>query len=204
METKKAGRPENITKKAGVLDDKELTNVLKIIRCGNHVQRNLAIIVLSHYLGLRASEIATLKISDVYDGTIKKTLRLLAAYTKTNTTRDISLENIVVIKALKGLITSRIEDDGITFNLDAPLFRSQKKTAFSPNSMVRVIGDIYKNAGYPNATSHSGRRSLITKLAYKGIDINSIRQIAGHSSIATTQIYIDDNPQLMADILKAI
>ena len=37
------------------------------------------------------------------------------------------------------------------------------------------------------------RRSLITKLAYAGIDLNSIRQIAGHSSISTTQRYNDDN-----------
>ena len=85
-----------------------------------------------------------------------------------------------------------------------PLFRSQKKTAFSANSMVRVLGDIYKSAGFNDASSHSGRRSLITKLAYKGVDINSIRQIAGHSSISTTQRYIQDNPMLMADILKAI
>ena len=45
---------------------------------------------------------------------------------------------------------------------------------------------------------------LITKLAYAGIDLNSIRQIAGHSSIATTQRYIDDNPYKIADILIAL
>ena len=62
----------------------------------------------------------------------------------------------------------------------------------------------YKSAGFKDASSHSGRRSLITNLAYAGIDLNSIRQIAGHSSIATTQRYIDDNPYKIADILRAI
>ena len=37
-----------------------------------------------------------------------------------------------------------------------------------------------------------------------GIDLNSVRQIAGHSSISTTQRYIDDNPHTIANILKAI
>ena len=59
--------------------------------------------------------------------------------------------------------------------------------------MVRVLGDIYKSSGFNDASSHSGRRSLITKLAYAGIDLNSIRQIPGHSSISTTQRYNDDN-----------
>ncbi len=48
------------------------------------------------------------------------------------------------------------------------------------------------------------RRSLITKLAYAGIDLNSIRQIAGHSSISTTQRYIDDKPYKIADIPSSI
>ena len=65
-------------------------------------------------------------------------------------------------------------------------------------------GDIYKSAGFNDVSSHSGRRSLITKLAYAGIDLNSIRQIAGHSTISTTQRYIDDNPYKIADILRAL
>ena len=72
------------------------------------------------------------------------------------------------------------------------------------SAMIRILGDIYKSAGFNDASSHSGRRSLITKLAYAGIDLNSIRQIAGHSSISTTQRYIDDNPHKIADILRAI
>ena len=138
------------------------------------------------------------------NGSIKKVLRLVAAYTKGAKHRDISIENKTVIKTLQDYLLERKIEDGIAFNTSAPLFKSQKKTAFSPNAMVRVLGDIYKSAGFNDASSHTGRRSLITKLAYSGIDLNSVRQIAGHSSIATTQRYIDDNPYLIADILKSI
>ena len=110
----------------------------------------------------------------------------------------------MVIKSIKDYIQERQEEDGITFSENAPLFRSQKMSAFSPNAMVRVLGDIYRNAGFNDASSHSGRRSLITRLAYAGIDLNSIRQIAGHSSISTTQRYIENDPNRMADILRGI
>jgi len=205
MTTKSKGRTKGTSGQSRILDEKELKQVLKFIEIGSHSKRNTSIVILSHYLGLRSKELSSLKISDVYeDGSIKKVLRLIASYTKGSKHRDVSLENKVVIKTITDFIQERIEEDKSTFNLDSPLFRSQKKTAFSPNSMVRVLCDIYKNSGFKDATSHSGRRSLITKLAYAGIDLNSIRQIAGHSSISTTQRYIDDNPLKIADILKSI
>ena len=200
-----SGRKVGTTGQARVLDEKELRQVLKVTEIANHAKRNVAIVIMSNYLGLRAKELASLKIADVYeDGQIKKVLRLVASYTKGGKHRDLSLENKAVIKALSDYIAERREEDASVFNLEAPLFRSQKKTAFSPNSMVRVLVDIYKSAGFSDASSHSGRRSLITKLAYAGIDINSVRQIAGHSSIATTQRYINDNPYVIAEILKSV
>ena len=205
MTIKTAGRPTGKTGQAQVLGEKEIKQVLQFTKGGNHAKRNTAIVTLSNYLGLRSKELAALKISDVLEcDSIKKVLRLIAAYTKGAKHRDVSLENKAVIKALQDYIAVRRSEDGTTFSFDAPLFRSQKKTAFSPNAMVRVLGDIYKAAGFNDASSHTGRRSLITKLAYSGIDLNSIRQIAGHSSISTTQRYIDDNPHKIADILKSI
>lgn len=201
----KAGRPAGTTGQAQVLGDKELKQVLRVIESGNHAKRNTAIVIMSNYLGLRSKEIAALKIKDVIENdSVKKVLRLVAAYTKGAKHRDVSLENKAVVKAIQEYIADRRQQDGLTFNTDAPLFRSQKGTAFSPNAMVRVLGDVYKAAGFKDASSHTGRRSLITKLAYSGIDLNSVRQIAGHRSISTTQRYIDDNPHRIAEILKAI
>jgi len=205
MTTSTAGRPEGRTGQAQVLNEKEMKQVLQFINGGNHPERNTGIVTLSFYLGLRAKELAALKVADVFEqGAIKKVLRLVASYTKGAVHRDVSLENKAVVKALTDYLTERRTDDSTTFSLDSPLFRSQKGTAFSANAMVRVLGDIYKKAGFKNASSHSGRRSLITKLAYQGIDLNSVRQIAGHSSISTTQRYIDDNPHRIAEILKSI
>lgn len=156
---------------------------------------------------MRAKELAALKIGDVVEGvqhTVKPTLRLIAAYTKGAKHRDISLANDKVKKAIQQLIAERLEEDGLVFSLEAPLFRSQRQVAFSANTMARLLSHLYTEAGFAKATSHSGRRSLITQLAYAGYDLNSVRQIAGHASISTTQRYIDDNPHKIADILRAI
>lgn len=205
MKSSKPGRPLGTTGQAKVLDDKELKQVMNVTATAIHGARNVAIVVLSNYLGLRAKELAALKIGDVYaDGEIRKVLRLVAAYTKGGKHRDLSLENKTVIKALHHYIAERKKQDGAVFNVSAPLFRSQKGSAFSPNAMTRLLCNIYSNAGFDDASSHSGRRSLITKLAYAGIDLNSIRQVAGHSSISTTQRYIQDNPLVIANILKSV
>ena len=54
-----------------------------------------------------------------------------------------------------------------------------------------TIQHLYKLANIPNATSHSGRRSFITELSEKGVSVRVIQELARHSSLQTTQRYID-------------
>lgn len=196
------GRPKHTTGQATTLSEKELKRVEAIIASNNHAIRNQALLTLSFKLGLRIKELASLTIDDVYqDGKIKSTLHLTSDKTKGAKHRDIALSNPKVIHDLLALIQQRQSEDAI-FTTQAPLFKSQKGTRFSPNSLSRVLKDIYVAAGLDKASSHSGRRTLITKLAESNIDINSIRQIAGHTSLNTTMRYIQSNPNKLADILK--
>ena len=189
------------TGQANVLSDKDLDKVLRDIRGGNsrNRDRNVCIIIMSYYLGLRAKELASLKVKDVFDGKIvKDILKLKASYTKGNKHRDVPLTN----KRVKQAIEAIVIDSG--FESDAPLYKSQKGWHFSANAMVQLIKNIYTSAGFQDCSSHSGRRSMITKLANKGIDVNSIRIIAGHSSISTTQRYIESDPEMLANIMKGL
>ncbi len=193
---------EGKTGQANVLTDKDLEKVLRDIRGGNQRtrDRNTCIIIMSHYLGLRAKELASLKVSDVLDGktTIKNVLKLKAAYTKGNKHRDVPLTNKKVVQAIKPLLPAQNE------KADTPLFKSQKGWHFSANTMVQLIKKIYVSAGLSDCSSHSGRRSMITKLANKGTNLNYIRVLAGHNSILTTQRYIDSDPKMLSNIMKAL
>jgi integrase/recombinase XerD len=201
---KKPGRPKGITGQARAITAKELAVVLKVSESSRHPERNYALLILSHYLGLRAQELSLLKIADVFDSTsgeLHKTLRLIAMYTKGHVHRDLSLEHKKVVSALEAYIQYRQKKDGKNFNLKAPLFRSERGNHFSPNTMVRVFVQLYQDAGISHASSHSGRRTLITALSEAGVDLYSISKIAGHASVATTCLYIANNPNRLRNIL---
>ena len=87
---------------------------------------------------------------------------------------------------------------------DAPLFRSQKGGHLTAASMARFLKQLYVEAGISNASSHSGRRTFITGLAERGIDLKAISVLAGHSNIRTTAMYVDNNPIRLARILKDV
>ena len=68
---------------------------------------------------------------------------------------------------------------------------------FLANTLTQLIGQIYRKAGIDGATSHSGRRWFITKLAHSGVSAKVIMTLAGHKNLSTTQRYIDVNDEMM-------
>lgn len=149
-------------------------------------------LLMTHWSGMRVGEVAALSIRDVrnIDGTIKLEIRLEATQTKGAHARTVFVNNRLrkeIASYLKTIITS---------DSSKPLFRTQKHTAFSANTLCQTMNAIYRRAGIEGATSHSGRRSFITTLASKGIGVRVLASLAGHRSIATTQAYIDVNDEM--------
>lgn len=181
--------------KAAYISESDLQLTLKSLKGKNSV-RNQAVLLASHFMGLRAKEMASLKMGDVYDfknHILRDTIRLLAAYTKGNKYREVFLLDNNARSIMLEYILSR-EDSGP----EAPLFLSQKLQPFTANTMQRMIGNLYKKAGI-NGTSHSGRRSFATRLIRHNVDIYSIQQLMGHSSITTTQEYFASDPNLLKE-----
>lgn len=193
-------------KKAATMTDSQFNAFLKVIKSGNNPERNTTVLMLSHKLGLRAKELAALTIGDVIDdnGNVRDTVELVPSYTKGDKHRSVPLSNPKVITAVGDWIKYRQQFDGATFNHQSPLFRSQRGIAFNPNSMAHMIRNLYLNNGKKGHSSHSGRRSLITKLVNNGVSLNKVKAIAGHANIATTMEYVDTNPDDLAQIMKTM
>jgi len=68
---------------------------------------------------------------------------------------------------------------------------TQKRAASSPNTLRQLMNRLYTAAGLDGATSHSGRRWFITKLANSGVGTKAIMALTGHKHMTTTQRYID-------------
>jgi integrase/recombinase XerD len=178
--------------KAKVLNEQEFKRLLLAAKDSPHAVRNIAIIYCSFGLGLRAKEIASLTIGDVSD----KSYRLLdeicltRAMTKGEKQRHAYLTNSKTRKALQDHLDTIADQP-----LGKPLFRTVRKSRFTPNVLQKWFCELYQKAGITGASSHSGRRTFITRLIEQGADIKAVSRLAGHASIMTTAIYVEDNPE---------
>ena len=184
---------------AKTLSTKELNRVLAIVADNRHAARNRIAVLLSFYAGLRCCEIAALKVGSVIDvmGNVKDEIRLTRHMTKGNRSRLI----VVSARLQKELAAYIATLSDVSPEL--PLIRSQKSNhAFSANSLVQVFSRIYNTAAVANASSHSGRRTFITRLASKGVSARVLQQLAGHASLNTTQHYIDTQPEMLRSAVE--
>lgn len=79
----------------------------------------------------------------------------------------------------------------------AALITSKSGKQFSANGLCQLMLKLYDDAGLDRATSHSTRRTFITTLAHKGVNVRVLAALAGHKTIGTTQKYIDLNDNIL-------
>ena len=193
------GRPPGGGGQAKILSAGELNRVDKCLAGGPNELRNRALIYLQYATGMRVGELANLDVGDIlHRERIRKEFRLGTEDTKYCKARTIYLEAQKAIAALLGYLRQRKPD--LSFAGTEPLFvgkrRNDREGSFrlSANSLADLFRQIYAHAGIVGASSHSGRRWFMTELARAGIHPRIIQQRAGHSSLATTQRYIEVTP----------
>ena len=187
--------------KAKVLTQQEFDIVVTMQKSNSRTgQRNLLMLYISFYLGLRVKEIAGLTFGSVFhqNGTIKQEITLIV--TKGNKIRQSFLTNPKLIVALKKNYKLNADCDNL-YQMEQPLIKSERGAAFSPNSLQQLFSRLYQQAGIHGASSHSGRRSFATSLISNGTDIRSVQHLLGHSSINTTARYIQENPAMLQRIM---
>lgn len=193
--------------KARVPTESELKRLFQVSRAtSQHARRNAAMLAVSYRLGFRAKEIAALRVKDVLDenGRIREECGLTADMTKGGKPRVAYLTNPVVRQALREYLDERRQREDILFNIESPLFKSQKGGCFTPNTMQQLLRRLHDRAGIVGGRSHSGRRWFATELISKGVDLKAVSVLMGHSSIAMTARYAEDNPQRLRRIAAEV
>lgn len=196
----------NSEKKAPVLTENEFRRVVATIRTHEQANRNVALLYFSVALGLRAKEMSQLVVRDVLttDGQIKDEVLLTRATTKGRKQRLIYLTNKDVRKALTAYLDERRKTEAVSLHPLSPLFKSRKGSGFSPNTMQMLFKRMYRWAGLDHASSHSGRRTFATSLIEKGVDIKAVSSLMGHSSVAMTARYVEENPVRLRRICEDV
>ena len=202
---------ENVMAQARVLTERELRKVLNYCNTQPHAARNRTMLLCTHLAGMRCKEVAALRICDVLatDGAIKEEVALSANQTKGDKGRT-----VLMPKKLRDEVQQYLQQRFGLNNLQAvaltdtqrALFPTQKnpQRGFTANTLCQLFHKLYKDAQMDGATSHSGRRTFITKLADKGVGVRVLMALAGHKSIATTQRYIELNPTVMKAAIELI
>ena len=182
---------------ARVLNQQELRRVLDHVATRRHSARNRAMLLLTHYAGMRVGEVAALRTNDVLnsDNTIKDEVRLMPEQTKGKHARTVYLNERMQKEIGQYLRVLRIKDP------TKPLFYTQKQAGFSANSLAQYFFYLYRACSLGGCSSHSGRRSFLTGLANKGTAIHILKALAGHRNISTTASYLYSSPtQLKAAV----
>lgn len=191
-----------IMKQAKVLTPGEFQRVLSVIATMKHAARNRAAVMLSFYAGLRVGEIAALTIGDVVDtqDRVKERILLRAATTKSGETRAVFVGTKLrrELESYLAGLGCRHQDTG------QPLLLTQKCTTFTANSLCQLFAHIYRLAGIDGASSHSGRRWFITRLAHSGVSAKVIMTLAGHKNLTTTQRYIEVNDDMLRAAVRRL
>jgi integrase/recombinase XerD len=188
-------------KQAKILAPTDLIDLLAFADCTRHPIRNRVIVLLSAKAGLRACEIANLTWDMVLNagGQISNVIELRDHVAKKRSGRLIPI-HADLAAALSAL---RQVSPG-----SGPMVRSERGGPMTALSIVVWFNRAYQYLGLAGCSSHSGRRTFITRAARlvhrAGGSLRDVQILAGHRSIQTTERYIDGDTDAQRKLVSMI
>lgn len=162
--------------------EKEITSVINNINEVDDFKslRNKLIVELFYSTGIRRNELINIKVQDI--NFFNNSLKILG---KRNKERVVPL-----LPSVKDSIQIYLKERNlITDNSDA-LFMTDKKKKLYPTLVYRIINEYFSTVSSKVKKSpHVLRHSFATHLLNEGADLNSVKELLGHSSLASTQEY---------------
>jgi integrase/recombinase XerC len=193
-------------KQAKVVKRNELAKLLDHVSRSRHPERDRVVVLLSFKAGLRAKEIAELTWSMVTDasGEIADVIALTNSASKgENGGREIPLHH-ELRSALVALQAAR----GEKLRPNLPVVYSERGRGYTAAAIAVWFHTRFAELRIEGASSHSGRRTFITSAAKKiveaGGSLRDVQELAGHTSLATTQRYIQGDTAAKRNVIKLI
>jgi integrase len=191
-----------IGKRAKIIGPAHLEDLLFFAEHTRHPLRNRVIVLLSMKAGLRAAEIAHLIWEMIVDpsGEVATTLELQDRIAKKGSGRVIPMH-----PDLREAMIRLREQNGQT---SGPVILSERGGPMRPVAIVTWFARAYRAIGLMGCSSHSGRRTFITKAARlvhrAGGSLRDVQVLAGHRSLLTTQRYIDGDTDVQRQLVALI
>lgn len=172
---------------------KEVKSVLDAVSISNDFVsvRNKLIVELFYSTGIRRAELINIKLADI--DSYKGVLKVLGKRSK---------ERLVPIlkSVLNTLETYLIERSKIVKNSDF-LFITEKGNKIYETLVYRVINSYFsKVSSKVKKSPHILRHSFATHLLNEGADLNSVKELLGHASLASTQVYTHNSLEAIKQV----
>ena len=189
-------------KQAKVLSPAQIRTTLQFLETSRNPERDKVIFLMSVKAGMRAKEIASVTWEMVTDseGEVSDAIQLQDIASKGKGGRAIPLNNElqVALMALKEHAEAKRLKRGFPLKLASTIISSERGEHMSANSIAHWFKRLYQtNLGFDSCSSHSGRRTAITNwsrnVSRVGGSLRDVQALAGHSSLAMTQLYIEQN-----------
>lgn len=153
------------------------------------------IISFFYFTGVRRIELINLKASDVNMNS--KTIRVMG---KRNKERIIPM-----LPRLKESINEYLKIKSQKFNhkLHEHLFVSKSGIKLTEKYVYRTVNEYFKLVSPKvKKAPHVLRHSFATHLINEGADINSVKELLGHSSLSATQVYSHTSMERIKEVFK--
>ena len=174
----------------------EMTYLLDVKKFTNDFEgvRNKMLLELFYSTGIRLSELIALKVTDV--DYVNKQIKVFGKRSKER-----------IIPLLDSCLDSlRFYVESYRFEVvekDASLFLTKSGNVLYPKLVYRIVnsylGDV---TGVKQKSPHILRHAFATHMLNEGADLNAIKEILGHSSLTSTQIYTRSSAERLKEIYK--
>ena len=177
--------------------EKEIEDVLEILKEEDSFLglRNKLIVELFYSTGMRRGELVNLKLNDISDS--QKTIKVLGKRKKERL--------IPLLPSALSTIASYLgyrKDLSSLKDVDY-LLLTEKGAKVYETLVYRVINNYFSKASEKVKKSpHILRHSFATHLLNEGADIKSVKELLGHSSLASTQIYANNSISKLQQVYK--
>jgi integrase len=188
-------------KQAKVLSEQQVEDLLFFAETTRNPDRNRVIVLLSVKAGLRAAEIANLTWEMLVEptGNVSSHIELRDYAAKKRSGRTVPMNALLH----EALVVWRTKTSG-----EGPVIVSERGGQMTPLSIVVWFARAYRALGLDGCSSHSGRRTFITRAARvvhkAGGSLRDVQLLAGHRSIQTTQRYIDGDSDAQRRLVSLI
>lgn len=177
--------------------ENEIGNVMELFKEKEDFEgvRDRLIVELFYSTGIRRAELIHIRVGDISFS--QQSLKVLG---KRNKERIIPLLP-TVLESLSHYLSIRAQLENIKDS--EYLFLTQKGVKIYETLVYRIINSYFsKTSEKVKKSPHILRHSFATHLLNEGADINSVKELLGHSSLASTQVYTQNSIAKLKEVYK--